>query len=976
MKTQNIKAALFDLDGVIVFSDKYHYLAWKKLSDENNWDFDEKINNRLRGIPRIASLEEILKHNNIELPNEKKVELANLKNEYYKEYLNQLNEEDIYPGVIDFIKELKKANVKICLCSSSKNAKFVLDKLGLTYLFDGIITGNDIVNAKPNPEIFLKGAKCLGVPAFHCVVFEDSSVGIYAAKEAKMRSVGVGNVEETADIADQFIKKYSEIDIDLFIKCGRKKSYPISETAFIEEEISITDIPHIESMFSLGNGYLGMRGTYDEYDETYQNAGMYINGIHATEKYNHLVEFKGYAQEDQCTVNLPDWRIFDLFVDGEKADFKKNNIKDHHRELDFITGCINRTFIFETSSGKQVRVESIRFVSMEEVHSANIFYKVTPINFSGVITIEAKILKNTLTNGKEYIKSVIDWEKDNVFTQTVIVPSTSQEVSLSVAHNVIANDYKVTQYNNEKIFNYKIDAVATCNECIIVEKYATFSSSMDEIDSLNEFTESLALNNKEKGFNKLLDSQKEFWEKYWEIADVVIKGNSRDQQAVRFSLFQLKQQLPSVNKCSIGATGLTGPKYSGKVFWDTEMYLMPYYNYTLPFTQKELLMYRYRILENARDLAKTFNAPGAMFAWATINGEETSVVYEASTAEIHLNSDIAYSIWRYVDSTNDVDFLYKYGAEIVFETAKYMSWRGSFSEAKDGKYSLNAVCGPDEYNCGVSNNCYTNLMLRFHLKYALEVVKEMKENVPAIFENLCQKISIDSDDFKLWEKISQNIYIGYNDKLGIYEQDDSFLYRDPIDMNSIPMNNDIRELFHPLDLWRYQVSKQADVVLLNFVLGNEFTYEEKLRCYDYYEPKCNHGSSLSTAIHCIMAAELDKPEAYEFFENTAYMDINDFKLNTDGGLHLACLGGVWMSVFNGFIGFRHYKNEILFNPKLPKAWTEVECKFTYKNSVLKIRVYNDGVEFTLIGGDSITFKLFGETVVLTKENQTIKCNNR
>lgn len=257
MKNHNIKAALFDLDGVIVFTDKYHYLAWKQLADEQGWEFDEKVNNRLRGIPRIASLEEILKHNHIDLPMEQKIELSNIKNEYYVKLLENINEGDIYPGVVEFIKKLRAKGTKISLCSSSKNAPLVLDKLGLTELFDAVVTGHDIKNAKPDPEIFLLGAKKLRMPAFHCVVFEDAKAGIEGAIAAKMKNVGVGNREETEKLADQFIMNYDEIDIDTFLESGAKQPLPVDENKIIETGFNLNDLHHIESLFALGNGYMG-----------------------------------------------------------------------------------------------------------------------------------------------------------------------------------------------------------------------------------------------------------------------------------------------------------------------------------------------------------------------------------------------------------------------------------------------------------------------------------------------------------------------------------------------------------------------------------------------------------------------------------------------------------------------------------------------------------------------------------------------
>ena len=969
MKNQNIKAALFDLDGVVVFTDKYHYLAWKRLADENGWDFDEKVNNRLRGIPRIASLEEILKYNGINLPYDEKEYLANKKNGYYKELLNELNSSDIYEGSVEFIEKLRAKNVKIALCSSSKNAEFVLDKLGLSYLFDKVVTGNDIVNSKPHPEVFLKGAEKLGIPAFHCVVFEDAKAGIEAGKAAKMRTVGVGNREETEKLADQFISDYNEIDISVFLECGRTKSYPVSETSFIEGNFSYNDVNHIETVFSLGNGYMGLRGTYDEDDEIGQISGMYINGIFGVKPYVHPALFKGFAKRDQFTLNLSDWRVINLYVDGEKAGFSKNNVINHFRELEFFSGKLKRSFIFETKSGKQVKVESVRLVNMDEVHGAEISYTVTPVNFDGQVIIESVLVKNTTTFDEVWTKTISEIQRDGVYTQLLSVPSTNQQVAISVVHTVEGEYFKAEAEFGAENYKYTVYADMKKGSSLTLNKYAAFAATIDNVDSLVDFSHNLALENSKKGFEAIANRQKDFWTDYWKTADVKIKGNSADCQAVRFSLFQLRQQLATVNECSIGATGLTGPQYSGKVFWDTEMYLMPYYNFTFPESQKDLLMYRYRILNKARERAAEFDAPGAMYSWCSIDGEETSVVFEASTAEYHLNSDIAYSIWRYYDSTGDKDFLYNYGAEIVFETAKFMFWRGNFSKARGGRFCINAVCGPDEYACGVNNNCYTNFMLRFHLEFALKIAVEMQNNAPEKYSALCEKLSINEKNLENWKSAADNIYYKYNEEYGIYEQDDSFVYEDEVDMDTLPMNCDLRGMYHPLDLWRLQVSKQADIVLLNFIQGNRFTKEEKLRCYDYYEPKCNHGSSLSTAIHCIMACELEKPEAYEFFRCTAYMDISDFKKNTGHGLHIACLGGVWMSVANGYLGMRHYTNGLHFEPRIPDAWEEYSLNFAYKNAVMKITVNAQNALFELISGNSITFTVFGEKVTLNNENQ-------
>ncbi len=967
MKNQVIKAALFDLDGVVVFTDKYHYLAWKKLADENGWDFDEQINQRLKGIPRLASLEEILKHNNTDLPYKEKERLANIKNDYYVKMLENLDDNDIFTGAPEFIKSLREKGIKISLCSSSKNAEFVLDKLGLMPLFDAVITGKDIVNAKPDPEVFLKGAEKLGVSRFNCAVFEDSKVGIQAARKAGMKSIGVKNKEETYELSHQFINAYSEIDIDTFIETGKINKMPLSKTALIEKGFDRKEINHFESLFALGNGYLGMRGTYDEQTDG-EVGGMYINGVFATEQYKHLVKFKGYAKQNEFTVNLSDWRIFNVYADGEQASLLSDNISDHERRLEFLTGKLTRSFVFSTKSGKQIKVESIRLLNRMEVHGAEICYKVSPINFSGEIRVDSVIIKNTKLKNKFNTETVCESFKDNVYTINQTVLTTGQKISMSVAHSVEGKSYTVSDNNTAEKYTFSVVFKLDKGESAEVIKYAAFAGTVDEIEKLGSFTENLAKKNREKGLEFFIKEQAEFWENHFKKADIKIEGNPSDQQAVRYSLFQLKQQLATINSCSIGATGLTGPGYSGQVFWDTEMYLMPYYNFTDPYSQKELLMYRYRILDKARERAKEFDLHGAMYAWCSIDGEETSVVYEASTAEYHLNSDIAYSVWRYVDSTGDMDFLYNFGAEIVLETALFMSLRGKFIEARKGKFCINAVCGPDEYACGVNNNFYTNLTVKRHFEYALEILENMRNNVPERLTALMEKIGFTSDDEKRIKKAAQNMYLPYNEEYKIYMQDDSFLYEDPVDMSKIPMNVDLRGLYHPLDLWRLQVSKQADVCLATFLHGDFFSKEQKERCYDYYEKRCNHGSSLSPAIYSISAAELDRPEAYEFFRYTAYMDLYDFKNNTSNGIHIACNGGVWMSVINGFLGMRHYKDGLHFEPKIPAAWDKYSTDITYKNALIFIEVSHYKTVFTLKSGDNIRLDISGKTVELTMEN--------
>lgn len=766
--------------------------------------------------------------------------------------------------------------------------------------------------------------------------------------------------------------KLLRLDAKHFAECGRLERYESCEDAFIENEPDVNDVGHMESVFSLGNGYLGLRGSYDERNpELNEIEGMYINGVFESEPHRHLCNFKGFAQNDQYTVNLCDWRIIELYINGEKASVT-NGISKHRRILDFKKGEIVRSFEFTASDGKKVKVESVRIVNNSRVHSAGIKYTVWAMNFDGDIELHSCVVKNTAINGKITTKTVSEHTENGVFILETRTNTTKQTVAAAIGHKINAEAYTAEECSGDNEYEYIIKASVKQGEAVSIEKHAAFYSSADGCEDLCRLAKDEVTYSLKAGFSVLREEQRAFWNKHWEKGDVIIKGNPAEQQAVRFSLFHLINQLPSINNASIGATGLTGPNYSGKVFWDTEMYLMPYYLFTDPDSCKGLIMYRVKLLDKARERAKELGAQGAIYSWCSIDGEETSVVFEASTAELHINSDIAYAVWQYEKVTGDCRFVYDNCAEMLFETAKYYAHRGSFSDAYDGRFCINAVCGPDEYACGVNNNCYTNFMVRFHLRYALDVYGRMKKNASEKLKEITKRTGLNEDELDLWKKAADNMYYHINEKYGIYEQDSHFVYNDAVDMSTIPKNFDIRSILHPLDLWRIQVLKQADVVLLQFILGDLFTLDEKKRNYDYYEPKTNHGSSLSAAIHSIMANEIGYcDDAYEYFRSAAYMDIYDFKRNTAGGLHMACLGGVWMSIVNGFMGMRVYEDGLHFAPKLPEAWESCTFNINYNNAVIRVCAKKDHTRFTLIDGENIHFTVYGEDVELSKEDNEI-----
>lgn len=973
-----IAAALFDLDGVLVRTDELHYRAWKRLADEQGWRFNRRLNHALRGVPRMASLEKILAYNRCTLSEEQKAALADRKNEYYKELLRTLDKDAVLPGAEALLRALKERGILLALCSSSKNAREVVERLGLTSWFDTIVTGHDITQAKPDPEIFLRAAERLHVHPFHCVVFEDAAAGVKAALAAGMKCVGVGSAEELPQ-APSVVANLTEVDPDAVIDTGRPTRLPVHPWKIVQQRWEPQRAGYWETIFALSNGLIGLRGTLEEDGSklrALQTPGMYLNGIYAYEPYEHLWYFPGFATHKHAMLNLPDWRMIQVYINGTQVSVTSKHMRSFRRELDLREGVLSTYILWhDPQTAAPVEIVITRLVSMVRRHSAAITFSITPresdvsVEFRYAVNEETRT--STLKQKKHFTKVAstltphgMSAEFSTLTSQQKFAMAVEYTLNGTAAEGVAAKPDNQLRYEPQWRLSTQVSAETT----LTFAAHAAFFSSVETPeDMLRQSAEQQAQRDARDGFATLLQEQQAFWRTYWARADVRIDGAPADQQAVRFSLFHLRQSHPEDPRRSISANGLTGDHYCGHIFWDTEMYMLPHFLYTEPQLAKSLLMYRYHILDKARQRAREMGGSGAMFAWNSISGEECGIVFEASTAEYHLQSDIPFAIARYVDATDDAAFLRDYGAEIVFETARYMAGRGAYVPHKGNKFCINAVCGPDEYACGVNNNCYTNMLCQWHLRYAAAVYRWLRATYPTQWEGLIQRIGLTDKEVAAWERAAQRMYIPFNQRLGIHEQDDSFLSLDPVDMRTIPRFTDIREQLHPLNLWRIQVAKQADVVLLMFVLADQFSRKVKRANYEFYEPRTCHGSSLSPCIHSIVAAEIGKmDDAYTYFRHSAYMDLNDFKNNVHEGVHSACLGGTWMAVVHGFAGMRTDARGLSFAPTLPTAWRGYGFHIVYRGRHLRIEVRNHQARITLQRGDELDVRVYAQRMRLRR----------
>ncbi|MBU3180191.1 glycoside hydrolase family 65 protein [Clostridium psychrophilum] len=434
-------------------------------------------------------------------------------------------------------------------------------------------------------------------------------------------------------------------------------------------------------------------------------------------------------------------------------------------------------------------------------------------------------------------------------------------------------------------------------------------------------------------------------------------------------MFHLLQSSGRDGKTNIPAKGLSGEGYEGHYFWDTEMYMIPFFNNNSPNVSRKLLEYRFGILDKSRQRALQMGyKKGALYAWRTINGDECSAYYPAGTAQYHINADIAFSIKKYMEVTEDKEFLIQFGAEMLFETARFWIQLGGFVERKGNKFCINCVTGPNEYTAMVNNNCYTNLMAKENLKYTYEVAVWMKDSYLEVYKDLSKKINLEENELFLWKRAADQMFIPYDEKLKIYMQDDSFLNKEVWDFKNTPKENyPLLVHYHPLTIYKYQVCKQADTVLAEFLLNHKFSKEQKKRDYDYYEAITTHDSSLSMCIFSIMANEVGyHKKAYNYFMKTARMDLDNIQGNTKDGIHAANMAGTWMGIVNGFAGMRTHDGVLSFTPYLPDKWEAYSFKVNYKNRTINVNVNKTGVEYKLLYGANILIIDSGNKIELTK----------
>lgn len=729
-----------------------------------------------------------------------------------------------------------------------------------------------------------------------------------------------------------------------------------------------------ESLFSLANEHQGVRGFFDEGYSGKSLIGAYLNGIYE-ERFTEAMAYKGISNRLAFMVNTVNWLYTRIEVDGETLDLATSKFSDFRRELDFRTGELRREFIWETGSGKKIKLVFLRLLSMETKELACQQIRLAPFNFSG---------KVHLTMGLDF--SIPHRMFNHNFWDCVQKSENAiLAVSQNIGHRVFAGmqieaDGQQTPIQAEKFVGVSLEVDVAEGQESVVGKSVALHSDRNPAQSLDEAREEgisrLHAYASTKRYDEVLACNRGYWQRFWAKSDINVDGDDDTQQGIRFCIFQMQQTYRGVIEgANIGAKGLTGEAYNGNAFWDTETYCLPFYLFSNPSAAKALLDYRYKTLPQAMQRAKDLDCEGACFPIATIDGTESCTLWQHASLQFQPTTSVAYGIWHYVHVTGDTAFLRAAGAELLVEICRFLASRGQWS-AK-GTFGYYAVMGPDEFQMMVNHNAYTNFMAKRAFEFALQVLcplsqRESHRDASQRAEGEGELVS--QAELSTWRHMAEKMFIPYDAETKLYEEHEGFFNLPHIDVDSIPVED--FPLYHHWSydrIYRNDMIKQPDVLMFMLLHNQSFSMEEKRANYEYYEPRCIHESSLSPSVHSILASELGRhQEAFDFFRFATRIDLDNYNRNTHEGIHTTSIAAAWMNIVYGFGGMRSDGEMLLFQPSIPSHWNGYSFQITYHGSVLSVEVAQGKARFCVIEGEPVNVKICGQVMEVDQAGRSVE----
>lgn len=930
-----LKAVLFDLDGVLTDTAEYHYLAWKKLADEEGMPFSRQANEKLRGVSRHESLRLILAGRDVD---EATMQLMmDRKNGYYQQLLNQVSPQDLLPGVERLLDELDAADIPYGLASASRNAATVVAQLGIAPRLAVVADGHSVARPKPAPDLFRYGAAMLNVPPDQCLVVEDAAAGIEAAVSAGMPALAIGPTERFDTLLHQHRRvqrRDSLADVSLV---DLQEMVLADETwSVIQTEFDPTQQHHMETVFTLGSGYFASRGSYEE-GYPGERPLTLAHGI-----------FDDMPVAVTELANLPNWLDFTLTVDGQTFRLDYGTLLYFKRTLNLYRGVVRRQVRWKSPTGVVLDLTFERFISYAQEQVGALRVLVTAVNQPCDLHFTAGI------NGHVANDDLLHWhhcqqgqteESIWLHSQTRhsgIQLGTAARLAVSGAATVV-----VQQCPGQPCFG--VERPLALGQTVQFDKLVAYAADRDNVGGVEDVVGRATALLADATYDDLKLAHLAAWARLWDDCDVIIEGDDEAQLAARFNLFQLLVAAPQHDeRVSIGAKTLSGLGYRGHVFWDTEIFILPFFSYVRPRIARNMLMYRYHTLAGARRKAAGNGYRGAQFAWeSAVSGDEVTprwvpdfegkelVRIWTGDIEIHISADIAYAIMQYWQVTGDDAFLRDYGAEIILDSARFWGDRAEPEEVNGQRcYAFRDVIGPDEYHDHVDNNSFTNRMAQWHLETAVSLLNWLQTNYPAKAQQLIADLNLSNDTLAHWQDVINHVLIYHDTETGLMHQFEDFFQRKTVDQEFIRSAKKSLQVVLGIEgANASQVIKQADVIMLLCLLRDEYDQKTWQKNWDTYMPLTDHryGSSLGPSFHAWAACEIGRfDEAYEHFMLAARADLRNPRGNAEDGIHAASAGGVWQALAFGFAGLRLGAAGFSTIPRLPGHWRRLSFKFYFQ----------------------------------------------
>lgn len=749
------------------------------------------------------------------------------------------------------------------------------------------------------------------------------------------------------------------------------------EWSVIEEGFDPAFQEAAESIFSLGNGHMGQRANFEEQYSGESLQGTYIAGIYYPDKTRVGWWKNGYPEYFAKVLNAPNWIGISVKADGEELDLHTARVISFRRELNMKHGFLDRSFIAEMQSGKQLQVKATRFLSMAEDEIGVIRYAVIPLNFSGTLTLMPYLDGNVVNRDANYDEKFWDVLETGIRGETAFLKSRTRKTGFEVCYamccsweingNPLKDHAQPVQRPGFVGFGKSVH-VATSDETVIYKYVSVLDSLNYESDSMVEKSQQVVRLAADKQYAALFADHVEQWKENWSHSDIRIEGDPLAQQGIRFNIFQLNQTYTGHDeRLNIGPKGFTGEKYGGSTYWDTEAYMIPFYLSTKPGqVARNLLIYRYRHLGKAIDNAKKlgFSRGAALYPMVTMNGEECHNEWEITFEEIHRNGAIAFAIYNYIRYTGEKEYLAEYGLEVLIAISRFWQQRVNWSGEKD-KYVMLGVTGPNEYENNVNNNWYTNRIAVWTLRYTLESLDHVKREHADRYEQILKKSAFDPEsETKAWQEIIQHMHFPVLQDHGIFLQQDGYMDKEQrLAADLSPEERPINQHWSWDRILRSVFIKQADVLQGMFLFEDEFDTDTLRRHFDFYEPRTVHESSLSPCVHAVLANRIGYVDkAYELYLRTSRLDLDDYNKEVAEGLHITSMGGTWMSVVMGFGGMRIHNGRISFAPHLPRQWKSLSFNIMFRDRILHVAITDKETKVRLLKGESLQVEIHGEIV--------------